>query len=594
MFTVQDLEKIKPIGMNCSVQKRNTLEGDETEAITLTLQHPRVNKSITITIFLPVFTGNVIKWRNSYKALVHVADVLVDSDFEIALGEREQDNRMELMVKTPAMIIVKSIENAITSSIRSWFYDAEEHIDSMAIQTSIDKWFSSGIEWRVLKAGEIAKQDQENTVIISPETIQLSHKDRMINRVFNPDLHGFVDLNSTSVGNNINSSFRLSDGASCKDNIIVKSDNGNPFCKILTKHAIGLHMNPKRAYLLRTTFEAAVSLLNSENPIVTPYEYDEEVKLNGLNLNTAVMHMNEFTHEDSIVISQSAADKMTALREVTQLVESHLPVTPICKIGDEVFTNTPIALDGEKHVLATKLYYPGVVDEISSSVGNRFGEKSHRSWFKMTCCYPLETGDKVSNRHGGKGVVVVIPDEKMPRDAHGELVEVCIGPESITNRKAMSILWEMMLTKKADAMCLSSIKVDLFNQSKEELEWSSGPDYNFKELSKQYGKKTQLYINGEKLEEETFVGSLFWIRLDKFAKEIVTSVKRQKTRNNIKGVVDQASLSGQRCNPPKLLAMCKRGLQDVAIDIVEKNMSAQDHFNNIIKAIKNEDNIDVF
>ena len=594
MFTIKDLEQMKPIGMNCTVSRRETLEGGETESIIVNLKHPRIDKNISIGFCLPVFTGSVIKWRNSFKALVHVADVFIDSDFEISLDEREQNNRMELIVKTPSVIIVKAIEEAIASSIRSWFYNAEDYIDFTSVQTSIDKWFSSGIEWRVLKQGNIAKQDQENTIIISPETIRLSHKERMINKVFNPELHGFVDLNSTSVGNNINSSFRLSDGAKYENNTVVKSKNDNPFCKILTNHAIGLQMNPKRAYLLRTTFEASVSLLNTEDPIVTPYAKDEEVKLHGLNLTTAVMHLDEFTHEDSIAISQSAANRMTALREITQLVESHLPVTPLAKVGDEVFTNTPIALDGEKHVLATKLYYPGIVDEISSSIGNRFGEKSHRSWFKMTCCYPLETGDKISNRHGGKGIVVVIPDEKMPQDAHGERVDICIGPESITNRKAMAILWEMMLTKEADATCVTNIKVNLFDEFSDKLVWSSGPKYDFEGLSKRYGDKIQLYIKGNKLPEETFVGKLFWIRLDKFAKEIVSSVNTQKTKNNIKGIVDQASLSGQRCNPPKLLAMCKRGLQDVALDIIENNMSAKEHFTNIINAIKNEENIDVF
>ena len=588
MYKEKDLEKMKPLGMTCSVIECNTLEGNEIKAITLSFQHPRINKSLITTIFLPIFDGHVIKWRNSKKALVHVADVFIDTDFEISLDERNQDNRMELIIKSPAETIVKALEKAIASSIRSWFYGKEQEVDNVSIQIAVDKWFSSGIEWRVLKPGPIARQDQENTVIINPEGVKMTHKERMISRVFNPDLHGIVDLNSTSVGNNINASFRLSQGAKCKNGIITRSSNNNPFCSIINKHAIGIQMNPKRAYLLRTTFEAAVELVNTEDPIVTPYSEDTEVKLNGLNLLTAVMHLKEFTHEDSIAISQSAANKMTAIREITQLVESHLPVVPLVKEGDYVFTNIPIALDGEKHVLATKLYYPGTVTEVSSSVGNRFGELSNRTWFKMECCYPLETGDKISNRHGGKGVVVVVPDDHMPKNNEGQIIDICIGPESITTRKAMSILWEMMLTKKAAAENLDFIKVQIFEDNDFELEWSSGPNYDFETLAKFYGDKEQLFIDDMPLEEPTYVSNLFWSRLDKFAKEIVNSVKRQKVKNNIQGVVDQASLSGQRCNPPKLLAMCKRGMEEVALDIIESNMSAKDHFKQLLKAIRNE------
>lgn len=588
MYSNKNLEKMMPLGMLCSVIERNMLKGNEIEAITISFHHPRINKSLITTIFLPVFNGNVIKWRNSHKALVHVADIFIDSDFQISLDQRNQENRMELIVKSPKVLIHKSIEKAIASSLRSWFYDKEQDIDTLSIQIAIDKWFSSGIEWRVLKPGDIAKQDQENTVIISLENMKMTHKERMINKVFNPELHGLIDLNSTSVGNKINSSFRLAEGAICKNGEIIRAPNDRPFCKILNNHAIGLQMNAKRAYLLRTTFEAAVKLINTEDPIVTPYKEDTEVKLNGLNFLTAIMHLKEFTHEDSIAISQSAANRMTAIREITQLIESHLPVTPLVKEGDAVFINTALALDGDKHVLATKLYYPGIVTEVSSSIGNRFGELSNRTWFKMECSYPLETGDKISNRHGGKGVVVVIPDKDMPQNIDGQVIDICIGPESITSRKAMSIFWEMMLTRKALEENIESIPVQIFEDNDFELNWSSGENYDFEALANKYGHKEILFIDGSTLEEPTYVSKLFWIRLDKFAKEIVASVKKQRTKNNIKGNVDQANLSGQRCNPPKLLAMCKRGMQDVALHIIEANMSAKDHFKQILKAIKNE------
>ena len=201
-------------------------------------------------------------------------------------------------------------------------------------------------------------------------------------------------------------------------------------------------------------------------------------------------------------------------------------------------------------------------------------------------------GDKLSNRHGGKGIVTVIPDEDMPyyydKSNIKHIVEVCIGPETIVNRKAMSLLWEMMLARKAKLLN-KDISVDLYIKENDNISWPLGDNYNFSDLSKEYGFKQQLYLYKDKLEEQTFVSHLFWLRLDKFAKEILSICKDSRKTNNFKAVVDDAKVSGQHCNPAKLLALSARDMEGIAGDIIDENMSGKQHFRNLVNAVKNKE-----
>lgn len=521
---------------------------------------------------------------------MHKGIVNVTSDMDILFGEKPQEERMDLVVTEPAQIAKDKIQAAIASALRPWFYEAEDFVDEIAVQAAIDQWFANSDDWRVLKSSRIAQEDQQNGIIIDIASPDPSHRSRMMSRIFNEKLHGSLDLNSTSIGNKVNECFRLADGAQISREKIVASSNGNPFSKILTKHAIGLGMNPRRAYLIRTTMEGAIDLVQPESPLVTPYDEQEENPLHGINYDTAIMHLDVFTHEDGIAISESAAQKMAGARISAQLVESHLPVTPLVKEGDQVTPETPVALDGKKQVTASKLYYPGIVLKAESQRGSRLGEETYRFWLQYESYYPLETGDKLSNRHGGKGVVTVLPDSQMPHHHDGTPVEICIGPETITNRKAMSILWEMMLGKKAQQDG-KSIQVKLFN-SDQNLDWNRDELHNFEALAEEFGDKEQLYLNNQPLDEETFVGPLFWLRLDKIAREIVNSTNRRGPKNNLGGTVDQAKLSGQRCNISKIMALFARNLDHTALEIVEENMSAEKHFCNIVNAIRNYEHVD--
>lgn len=594
--------KMRPLGMSVELIGRRNLEGEEFEEIVLRLSHYRAGKHTDIKFCIPIFDKNVIRWRNSKKALMYLATILIDSDFDIAMFVKDESERMDIEIKSPNSIAIERIEEAITHSLRNWFYNVETSFNEHSIQNAIDQWISNGEEWRVLKISNIAQEDQNNGIIFKTSHPTKSHIERLLVKIFNPKLWNLLDLNSTSFSDKANESFRFVIGVKMQDGQLVKADSSaKPVCHILDKHAIFLEKNPRRAYLLRNTFEQTLDLINPEDPIVSPYAKGERNKLHGVNLLTAIMHLDYYTHEDSIAISESAAKKLCASRIITQLVESDKIVVPKISVGSSVSPDTIIALDGENEVTASKLYMPGIVTEIVISKGKRFGTNTNRCWFKFNSFYNMETGDKFSNRHGGKGVVIVIPDKDMPRLNDNRLIEVAIGPETIVNRKAMSIFMEMMLNNYCEDNSKTSVVLpsggfhdtscDIYTEDANGL-FKADPkllDFNF--MANNYGHKKQLFLNGVSLPELTYVGRLFWIRLDKIAKEIVSSVKTKRRKSSFGGVIDKARISGQRCNTAKILALSGRNCDSLAEDIIKNNSSGHAFFTELVKAVQNKEHL---
>lgn len=68
--------------------------------------------------------------------------------------------------------------------------------------------------------------------------------------------------------------------------------------------------------------------------------------------------------------------------------------------------------------------------------------------FKFNLVYKdyISLGDKLANRHGGKGVITqILPDEKMPVTDKGERIEVLLNPLGIISRMNLGQLFELHL-----------------------------------------------------------------------------------------------------------------------------------------------------
>ncbi len=75
----------------------------------------------------------------------------------------------------------------------------------------------------------------------------------------------------------------------------------------------------------------------------------------------------------------------------------------------------------------------------------------------------IQTGDKIGNRHGNKGVIAsIVPHEKMPKLENGEHVDICINPLGIISRMNIGQLYELHL-----GMSVLDLKKELMKMIKE-------------------------------------------------------------------------------------------------------------------------------
>lgn len=197
---------------------------------------------------------------------------------------------------------------------------------------------------------------------------------------------------------------------------------------------------------------------------------------NGLNLLTAYMPWRGYNYEDAIVVSESAAKKMVSvhIQEDRIILEEDDDIINIANIGDnlkkgdKLITYSKSLYDVESyHHLWTEGGIILNIEVYSNVPENQIPEKlkpiykKFKDYFiKVNKKYPigqfkekkvkfegilikfvleqrlkLNRGDKLNNRHGGKGVIGLIEkDENMPLTPWGERVECILNPVGVINR----------------------------------------------------------------------------------------------------------------------------------------------------------------
>jgi DNA-directed RNA polymerase subunit beta len=122
----------------------------------------------------------------------------------------------------------------------------------------------------------------------------------------------------------------------------------------------------------------------------------------------------------------------------------------------------------------------------------------------------IQVGDKMSGRHGNKGVIsVVLPEEDMPYDEHGNPVDIILNPLGVPSRMNIGQLFETHLGMAAKLLGMK-VGTPVFN----------GPTtMEIKDLMKKAGMaddgKVQLFdgMTGEPFKERTTVGVLHMLKL---------------------------------------------------------------------------------
>lgn len=452
-----------------------------------------------------------------------------------------------LTVKRWQYVYLNAINNCFIEACFDWKYGGELPSGDLITQ-KIEQWLNTSPVVMDVKVDTPLQQSSVEDIVI----LDIAERDMDFSqRIFPKELLYKLDPCSTSTSNKINLVYRLAKGAKIVNGSI---ENGETtFCKTIADNAIVALLNPRRAYLLRTTFENSVKLVNPEKPLVA----NPNNQLHGANLLTAIMHLEEHTFEDCIAISQSAAKKLDCYVEKSVTVRSQSPIEVLVKNGEVVNPGQLIAKTETQEFKFTKLNYPMCVIDVQTSRRLLYGKTFNVVTFKMCSVYMLKDGDKLSNRGAIKGVIKIIPDSKMPITESGKVVEVCIAPESIYKRRCMAIYWEMMANK---AIANNEVvEFDFYNAKT-----------TFGELATKYGNSEQLYLGLDKLPNLTFTGTIFWLRLNKHSVDML-SIKNDDLVLNQYGLkVDDPSASGQRRDFAKALALISRDLKPVLDQTIDK------------------------
>jgi len=211
----------------------------------------------------------------------------------------------------------------------------------------------------------------------------------------------------------------------------------------------------------------------------------------GRNLNTAYLPARGLNYEDGQVISESAAEKLTSLHKIEYSLRIDDQVVLNLKkfrayYPDAVDVQAASKLDGDGVIkVGEKVKYGDIViaalrQEAPSHEAEML-RKLHKGFVKpyrdasqkwkdedegvvvdvvkrpnnVTVYIHTEekakVGDKLSNRHGGKGTITkILPDSEMPTDVNGQPIDILLNPIGIPSRINVGQVLETAAGKIAD------------------------------------------------------------------------------------------------------------------------------------------------
>jgi len=224
---------------------------------------------------------------------------------------------------------------------------------------------------------------------------------------------------------------------------------------------------------------------------------------NGSNLLIALMPWKGYNFEDGIAISESCADKFVSshIEETRAYIGETEDIAEIALEGDVLQKGDPVVSysssvydtltlkyvrTGGGEVAKLEIFSNVAEDKIPEKLKDAFYIFKDR-YIKLHGKYPTGTfkekgkpfegillkytivqrlrmmkGDKLSNRHGAKGIVSIIePEENMPITPWGEQIQMVQNPIGIINRMNMGQLLELhtgLMSKKLNNLLLSSSK----------------------------------------------------------------------------------------------------------------------------------------
>lgn len=162
----------------------------------------------------------------------------------------------------------------------------------------------------------------------------------------------------------------------------------------------------------------------------------------------AYMPWKGWNFEDAVVVSSALVDAFTSVHyvrftEPIRLLRGERTVADVA-VGDRVAADDVVATVWSGAVMRRR---------IRASVAGEITElriEADELSVELRAERPLTVGDKLTNRHGAKGVISrIVPVEEMPRLADGTRVEVILNPLGVIRRLNIAQLFETHWTLRA-------------------------------------------------------------------------------------------------------------------------------------------------
>ena len=260
------------------------------------------------------------------------------------------------------------------------------------------------------------------------------------------------------------------------------------------KHTIQLYdafpLNEKKAFISSAaTVKKGDTVKKGEIVADTNFTKGGTLAL-GVNLNIGYLPYKGLVFEDGIVVSEGAAKKLTSehLHKNRAYVEKNMSVGLKrfrANYPGAITDENAAKLDDDGVIEKGQMVAPGdtlitVLQKTEPSKEQLLLKGIHKSlvrpfknravvWDKPYVGFvtdvvrngreiavhvkteePADVGDKLSGRHGNKGVITaVIPDEEMPKDAEGVPLEIIVNPSGVPGRINPGQILETALAKAA-------------------------------------------------------------------------------------------------------------------------------------------------
>lgn len=285
----------------------------------------------------------------------------------------------------------------------------------------------------------------------------------------------------------------------------------------------------------------------------------------GINLSVAYMSYRGKNFEDAVVVSQSAADKLTSemLYKSKFNVEEGRTTDPrkykglfptkfkqeqldnldengIIKPGTIVRHGDPLILGVTERIpslatLGRRSNTDSTLTWEHSAPGVVIGSaKTKDGWNVFIKSYaPVEIGDKLAIPYGGKGVVSdIIPDEQMVKDAKGRPIDMLLSPLSVASRTNSAQMIAAQLGKVAHKTGKGYVLPGFMNQSLIEFAKDELRKHNLKDTEDLHDPLTDKSIPG------VFTGNIYTYKMQQ------TSEGKGKARSTASYTQDETPSRG--------------------------------------------------